>query len=93
MILSPDGRLASTEGVRERIGFALSEPVQIAGTSGRTTANIQVNGKVDTKLYSESERKLLSEMDKQLDNMSARSLNDIDASAPSIDSALAVKQI
>ena len=93
VILSPDGRLASTEGVRERIGFAISEPVQIAGTSGRTTANIQVNGKVDTKLYSESERKLLSEMDKQLDIMSARSLNDIDTSVPATDSALAVKQI
>lgn len=73
VILSPDGLLASTEGVRERIGFALSEPVQIAGTFGRTTANINVNGKIDTKLYSDSERKLLSEMDVQLDAISARS--------------------
>ena len=73
VILSPDGLLASTEGVRERIGFALSEPVQIAGTFGRTTANINVNGKIDTKLYSDSERKLLSEMDRQLDVISAKS--------------------
>jgi hypothetical protein len=73
VILSPDGLLASTEGVRERIGFALSEPVQIAGTFGRTTANINVNGKIDTKLYSDSERKLLSEMDRQLDAISAKS--------------------
>jgi hypothetical protein len=72
VILSPDGLLASTEGVRERIGFALSEPIQVAGTFGRTTANIQVNGKVDTKLYSDSERKLLSEMDRQLDAISAK---------------------
>ena len=43
VILSPDGLLASTEGVRERIGFALSEPVLIAGTFGRTTANINYN--------------------------------------------------
>ena len=74
VILSPDGLLASTEGVRERIGFALSEPIQIAGTSGRTTAVINVVGKIDTKLYSDSERKLLSEMDRQLDEISAKAL-------------------
>ena len=73
VILSPDGLLASTEGMRERIGFALSEPIQVAGTAGRTTANINVNGKIDTKLYSDSERKLLSEMDRQLDVITARS--------------------
>jgi hypothetical protein len=73
VILSPDGLLASTEGVRERIGFALSEPVQVAGTFGRTTANIQVYGKIDTNLYSDSERKLLSDMDRQLDVIAAKS--------------------
>lgn len=31
-----------------RIGFALSEPIQVAGTFGRTTAEINVNGRVDT---------------------------------------------
>lgn len=91
VILSPDGLLASTEGVRERIGFALSEPVQVAGTFGRTTANIQVNGKIDTKLYSDSERKLLSEMDRQLDIISTRSLNNAGISPPVIDAALAAK--
>ena len=74
VILSPDGLLASTEGVRERIGFALSEPISIAGSFGRTTAVINVVGKIDTKMYSDSERKLLSEMDKQLDEISARTL-------------------
>jgi hypothetical protein len=31
VIISPDGLLASTEAVQERIGFALSEPIRIAG--------------------------------------------------------------
>jgi len=74
VIISPDGLLASTEAVQERIGFALSEPIRIAGSFGRTTANIDVKGKIYTKLYSESERGLLSQMDNQLDKMSLAKL-------------------
>lgn len=68
VIISPDNLLATPNAV-ERIGFALSEPVQVAGTFGRTTANINVNGKVDTKLYTEEEKTLLAGVDRELDRI------------------------
>jgi hypothetical protein len=52
-----------------RIGFALSEPIQVAGSFGRTTAQINVNAKVDTKLYTPEEKTLLSAVDKELDRI------------------------
>jgi hypothetical protein len=68
VIISPDNLLATPNAV-ERIGFALSEPIQVAGTFGRTTANINVNGKVDTKLYTEEEKTLLAGVDRELDRI------------------------
>jgi hypothetical protein len=68
IIISPDGQLALPNSVM-RIGFALSEPIQVAGTFGRTTANINVNGKVDTKLYTEEEKTLLAGVDRELDRI------------------------
>lgn len=68
VIISPDNLLATPNAV-ERIGFALSEPIQVAGTFGRTTANINVNGKVDTKLYTAEEKTLLAGVDRELDRI------------------------
>eukprot|EP00596_Hydrurales_sp_CCMP1899_P002674 CAMPEP_0119052574 /NCGR_PEP_ID=MMETSP1177-20130426/73829_1 /TAXON_ID=2985 /ORGANISM="Ochromonas sp, Strain CCMP1899" /LENGTH=259 /DNA_ID=CAMNT_0007032193 /DNA_START=79 /DNA_END=858 /DNA_ORIENTATION=+ len=47
VILSPDDLLKIPNPVG-RIGFAVSEPIQVAGSNGRTTAQINVNGRVDT---------------------------------------------
>ena len=52
-----------------RIGFALSEPIQVAGSFGRTTASINVNARVDTKLYTPEEKTLLAAVDSELDRI------------------------
>jgi hypothetical protein len=41
----------------------------VAGSFGRTTAQINVNAKVDTKLYTPEEKTLLGAVDKELDRI------------------------
>lgn len=88
VIISPDNLLATPNAV-ERIGFALSEPIQVAGTFGRTTANINVNGKVDTKLYTEEEKTLLAGVDRELDRICTKGIDEI---LSSIAASVAEKQ-
>lgn len=83
VIISPDNLLATPNAV-ERIGFALSEPIQVAGTFGRTTANINVNGKVDTKLYTEEEKVLLSGVDRELDRICTKGNNKVPLTAAAV---------
>jgi hypothetical protein len=72
-IISPDGALASPNAL-ELIGFAISEPVNIAGTFQRSTAKVVLSGKVDTKLYTKDEISILSSVDSGLDNIEAKKL-------------------
>jgi hypothetical protein len=49
-----------------RLGFAVSEPVNIAGSLQRSTARIDVNTKVDTRLYTKDETELLTNVEAAL---------------------------
>ena len=51
------------------IGFGVSDPVNIGGSSQRGTARIFINGKIDTNLYTKEEVKLLSGIDESLSGM------------------------
>jgi len=65
-ILSADDKLA-TASVSDRLGFAQSEPVNIAGVSARTTATLILNKRIDLSLYSKDEIALLASIDDGLD--------------------------
>jgi len=51
---------------KTRLGYAISEPVQIAGSIQRSTARVIVNSKVDNRLYTAEETALLKGIDEQL---------------------------
>jgi hypothetical protein len=70
-IISPGNKL-STPNTLNLIGFALSEPVNIAGSLQRSTARIFVNGRIDTNLYTKEEVTLLSGIDTALENKSLK---------------------
>lgn len=65
-ILSADDKLA-TASASDRLGFAQSEPVNIAGVPARTTATLTLNKKIDLSLYSKDEIALLASIDDGLD--------------------------
>lgn len=65
-IVSKDDLLA-TPSDSEWVGFAISNPVQIAGTNGRTTAKIGISSKINKGLYTEKEVENLSAIDKSLE--------------------------
>lgn len=67
--LTPDYRLAiPNESVR--VGFGLSDPITVAGKLTRSSANINVQEKLDPKLYTEEEVSVLSNIDTSLANRS-----------------------
>jgi len=49
-----------------RVGFALSDPVTIAGVLTRATAAVQIQTKLDSKLYTPEETALLTSVDNGL---------------------------
>lgn len=64
-ILSPTPILSEPTS-SSLVGFGISEPVTIAGVLSRSSAKLTVNkltGKVNTELYTESERTLLAAVD------------------------------
>lgn len=61
-ILSLDGIL-STPSDFEYVGFALSDPVVIAGAQGRVTAKVNLSGKIDKALFTETETANLKSVD------------------------------
>jgi hypothetical protein len=65
-IVSKDDLLA-TPSESEWVGFAISNPVQIAGTNGRTTAKIGISSKINRGLYTEKEVENLATIDKALE--------------------------
>ena len=67
-ILSPGDKLA-VPNTLNLIGFGVSDPVNIGGSSQRGTARIFINGKIDTNLYTKEEVKLLSGIDESLSGM------------------------
>ena len=69
-ILSPGDKL-STPNSLNLIGFAVSEPVTIAGSFQRSTARVFINGRIDSNLYTKEEIALLSGIDSALANKKA----------------------
>jgi hypothetical protein len=69
-VLSPDG-LLSTGSASERVGFGLSEPAQVAGKFSRETANIAINSKLNTNLYTTEEVEILKDIDSGLNRGNA----------------------
>ena len=67
-ILSPGDKLA-VPNTLNLIGFGVSDPVNIAGSSQRGTARVFISGKIDTNLYTKEEVKLLSGIDDSLSGM------------------------
>ena len=64
-ILSPTSLLAAPAGT-EMVGYAVSEPVNIAGSLQRSTARVFINGKVNAALYTKEEKELLGGVDRAL---------------------------
>ena len=69
-IINSEGKLAQPTGV-QRIGFGTSEPTVVAGTSQRSSAYLIVSNKIDGKLYTEEELKLLGAVDNELDRINS----------------------
>ena len=67
-ILSPGDKLA-VPNTLNLIGFGVSDPVNIGGSSQRGTARVFINGKIDTNLYTKEEVKLLGGIDDSLSGM------------------------
>ena len=49
------------------LGFAQSEPVNVAGVTTRSTAGLIANKRIDLSLYSKDEIALLTTIDDELD--------------------------
>ena len=64
-VLSPTDRLADSKNPI-RLGAAASEPTRIAGSLQRSTANININSKIDSKGYSQEELNILTGVDTNL---------------------------
>jgi hypothetical protein len=80
-ILSADELLA-TPSSSERVGFAVSNPVVIAGTKGRTSAAATINQKVEERLYTEEETAILSSIDRGLSQAAATPT--VDTATPAV---------
>ena len=68
-ILSPGRKLATApiaNNVLNLVGFAVSEPVNIAGTFQRSTARVFINGRIDSSMYSKEELDILAKIDSSL---------------------------
>lgn len=65
-IISLDDKLA-TPSDAEWVGFAISDPVQIAGTLGRTTAKVEISNRINKNLYTQQEIESLSSVDRALE--------------------------
>ena len=61
-VVSPTDRLADSSNPI-RLGAAASEPTRIAGSLQRSTANININAKIDSKGYSQEELTILTGVD------------------------------
>lgn len=61
----PQGKLAAPDSA-VRVGFGLSDPVQMAGVLTRSTAQVKVLNKLDGKLYTDEEVQVLSTVDRGL---------------------------
>ena len=55
-----------------KVGFGISQPMNIAGLLSRSPAKVVVKDNVDTTLYSPEEIKLLSGVDSELDRIEGR---------------------
>lgn len=66
VIISPDSKL-STANLSDRVGFGTSEPINIAGVTTRTTAELVANKKIDLSMYTKEEIDLLVGIDAELD--------------------------
>ena len=69
--ICPTGVLATPDPA-VRVGFGLSDPVTMAGVLTRGTAKISVQSKLDQKLYTQEEVKVLSGVDAALEASAAR---------------------
>jgi len=67
-LLSPTNLLA-TPNPSTKVGFGISQPLNIAGLLSRSPAKVVVKDNVDTTLYSQEEIKLLSGVDNELDRI------------------------
>ena len=61
----PQGKLAIPD-TAVRVGFGLSDPVQMAGVLTRSTAQVKIQNKLDGKLYTDEEVSVLSTVDRGL---------------------------
>ena len=67
-LLSPTNLLATPNPIT-KVGFGISQPLNIAGLLSRSPAKVVVKDNVDTTLYSQEEIKLLSGVDNELDRI------------------------
>jgi len=70
-LLSPTNLLA-TPNPYTKVGFGLSQPLNIAGLISRSPAKVAVKDNVDTTLYSPEEIKLLSGVDTELNRIEGK---------------------
>ena len=70
-LLSPTNLLA-TPNPYTKVGFGLSQPLNIAGLISRSPAKVAVKDNVDTTLYSQEEIKLLSGVDTELNRIEGK---------------------
>jgi hypothetical protein len=70
-LLSPANLLA-TPNPYTKVGFGLSQPLNIAGLLSRSPAKVVVKDNVDTTLYSPEEIKLLSGVDTELNRIEGK---------------------
>jgi hypothetical protein len=70
-LLSPTNLLA-TPNPYTKVGFGLSQPLNIAGLLSRSPAKLAVKDNVDTTLYSPEEIKLLSGVDTELNRIEGK---------------------
>lgn len=77
-ILSTDA-LLSTPSTAEYVGFALSNPVTVAGAYGRSAAKISMTTKISNDLYTPEEVSVLTTVDQELEKLKLSS-----ATKPSI---------
>lgn len=61
----PEGKLAASDSA-VRVGFGISDPVQMAGVLTRTSAQVKVQNKLDGKLYTDEEVAVLGGVDRGL---------------------------
>lgn len=70
-LLSPTNLLASPNP-STKVGFGLSQPINIAGLVSRSPAKVTVKDNVDTTLYSKEEIALLSGVDNELSRIAGK---------------------